>query len=312
MPQQRQSGHAMSGGEWAMLLVLSAVWGGSFFFNEIALRELPVLALVTARTGIAALILLLIMRIRGEALPRGARIWASLVVMALLNNVIPFSMIAGAQQHIPSGAASILNASTPFFGVILTHYLTADERLTTARLLGAVIGFAGVAVMIGPSAWQGMGEHLGPELLCLGGAFFYACAGIYGRRFRAMGLSALGTATGQVTLSTLILLPLMLAVDRPWTLPMPGPATVAAVLGVAAISTAFAYLLFFRILATAGATNIMLVTLLIPVSAILLGTIVLDEALQPRQFLGMALIGLGLAAIDGRLWRRLCGGILRG
>ena len=299
-----QSARAMSGGEWAMLLVLSAVWGGSFFFNEIALRELPVFTVVVARVVLAALILLLVMRIKGEALPRDHRIWAAFVGMGLLNNVIPFSMIAAGQQHIASGVASILNASTPLFGVIFAHFLTKDERMTRARLAGTVIGFAGVAVMIGPSALSGMGGQLLPQLLCLGGAISYALAGIYGRRFRAMGVTPLATATGQVVVSSLILLPLMLIVDRPWALPMPSPQAIAALIGVAAISTAFAYLLYFRILATAGATNLLLVTFLIPVSAILLGTLVLDEALLPRQIAGMALIGLGLAAIDGRLLRR--------
>ena len=299
-----QSARAMSGGEWAMLLVLSAVWGGSFFFNEIALRELPVFTVVVARVVLAALILLLVMRIKGEALPRDHRIWAAFVGMGLLNNVIPFSLIVAGQQHVASGVASILNASTPLFGVIFAHFLTKDERMTRARLAGTVIGFAGVAVMIGPSALSGMGGQLLPQLLCLGGAISYAFAGIYGRRFRSMGVTPLATATGQVVVSSLILLPLMLIVDRPWALPMPSPQAIAALIGVAAISTAFAYLLYFRILATAGATNLLLVTFLIPVSAILLGTLVLDEALLPRQIAGMALIGLGLAAIDGRLLRR--------
>lgn len=303
----RQTDRAMSGGEWGMLLILSAVWGGSFFFNEIALRELPVFTVVVSRVVLAALILLLVMRIRGEALPRDRRIWAAFVCMGLLNNVIPFSLIAAGQQHIPSGVASILNASTPLFGVILAHVLTSDERMTPARLAGTVIGFAGVAVMIGPAALRGMGDQLWPQLLCLGGAVSYALAGIYGRRFRSMGVTPLATATGQVIMSSLILLPLMLIVDRPWTLRVPAADAVAALIGVAAISTAFAYLLYFRILATAGATNLLLVTFLIPVSAILLGTVFLGETLQPRQIAGMALIGLGLSAIDGRIWRALRG-----
>lgn len=306
MPAQTadRTARSMSGGEWAMLLVLSAVWGGSFFFNEIALRELPVFSVVVARVVLAALILLLVMRIRAEAMPRDRRIWAAFVGMGLLNNVIPFSMIAAGQQHIASGAASILNASTPLFVVIFAHYLTSDERMTHARLAGTVIGFAGVAVMIGPAAIRGMGGQLLPQLLCLGGAMSYALAGIYGRRFPMMGVTPLATATGQVVVSSLILLPLMLVVDRPWTLPMPSPQAFAALIGVAAISTAFAYLLYFRILATAGATNLLLVTFLIPVSAILLGNLVLGETLLPRQIAGMVLIGLGLAAIDGRLLRR--------
>ena len=293
----------MGAGEWGMLLALSALWGGSFFFNEIAVRQLPVFTVVVARVMLAALILWVVMRLGGQSMPKDRRVWAAFFAMGLLNNVIPFSLIVAGQQSLASGVASILNAATPLFTVIFAHFLTVDERMTPARLTGVLTGFLGVAVMIGPAALRGMGGNLGAQLMCLGGAVSYALAGIYGRRFRAMGVTPIQTATGQVTASSVILLPLMLIVDRPWTLPMPGMDAVAALIAVAALSTALAYLLYFRILATAGATNLLLVTFLIPVSAILLGTLVLDEVLLPRHIAGMALIGLGLAAIDGRAAR---------
>ena len=157
--------------------------------------------------------------------------------------------------------------------------------------------------MIGIDALRDVGVGVIAQILCLAGAISYAFAGIYGRRFRAMGISPIGTATGQVIASSLIMLPLVMALDRPWTLPPPSLSAIGALIGVAAISTALAYVLYFRILATAGATNLLLVTFLIPVSAILLGTLFLGETLLPRHFAGMALIGAGLAAIDGRLWR---------
>lgn len=290
--------------EWAMLLALAAVWGGSFFFNGIAVQELPVFTVVGFRVALAALILLAILRLRGERMPRGRQVWAAFLGMGLLNNAVPFSMIVWGQQHIASGVASILNASTPLFTVIFAHVLTRDERMTTGRLAGVAIGFAGVAVMIGPAALRDLGVQVAAQLACLAGAVSYAFAGIYGRRFRAMGISPISTATGQVMASGMILLPLVLLVDRPWTLAAPGPAAILALVGVAAISTALAYVLYFRILATAGATNLLLVTFLIPVSAILLGTLFLDETLLPRHLAGMALIGAGLVTLDGRLWAR--------
>ncbi len=293
--------------EWAMLIALSAVWGGSFFFNAVAVRELPVLVVVTARVGLAALLLLALLRLMGERMPADRRVWAAFLAMGLLNNAIPFTLIVWGQQHIAAGVASILNAATPLFTVLFAHLLTDDERLTAGRLCGALIGFAGVAVMIGLDSLRGLGTGVVAQLMCLAAAVSYALAGIFGRRFRAMGVTPMATATGQVTAASLLLLPVVLVTERPWTLPMPDAATLGAVIGLAAISTAFAYVLYFRILATAGATNLLLVTLLVPVSAILLGLMFLGETLLPRHVAGMTLIGLGLAAIDGRPWRALRG-----
>lgn len=289
--------------EWGMLLALSTVWGGSFFFNGIAVQELPVFTVVVSRVALAAIILLIIMRLRGERLPQDRRVWTAFFAMGLLNNAIPFSLIVWGQQYIASGVASILNASTPLFTVILAHFLTSDERMTRGRFAGILIGFAGVAVMIGLDAVGELGVGILAQLLCLCGAISYAFAGIYGRRFRAMGITPMGTATGQVIASSLIMMPLVLVLDRPWALPLPSLTAIGALIGVAAISTALAYVLYFRILATAGATNLLLVTFLIPVGAILLGIAFLGETLLPRHIAGMALIGGGLAAIDGRLWQ---------
>lgn len=289
--------------EWSMLIALSMVWGGSFFFNEIAVRELPVFTVVVSRVALAAAILLMIQRLRGEPMPRSAAVWAAFFGMGLLNNAIPFSLIVWGQQHIASGVASILNASTPLFTVLCAHLLTRDERLTPGKLSGVLIGFVGVAVMIGQEALRDLGTHVVAQLLCLGGALSYAFAGIYGRRFRDMGVSPMATATGQVVASSCILVPMVVLIDRPWTLPMPSAAAIWSLVAVAALSTALAYVLYFRILATAGATNLLLVTFLIPVSAILLGTLFLGEVLEPRHMIGMALIGAGLVAIDGRVGR---------
>ncbi|HMQ92475.1 MAG TPA: DMT family transporter [Amaricoccus sp.] len=286
--------------DWGLLLFLSVLWGGSFFFNEVALAELPPLTLVLLRVALAAAILRAVMRLKGIAMPRDPAIWRAFLAMGLLNNAIPFSLIVWGQSHVASGVAAIMNASTPLFTVLLAHRLTRDERLTAGRLVGVGLGLAGVAVMMGGAVAGGTGAALAGQVACLAAAFSYALAGVYGRRFGALGLPPLAVATGQVTASSLILLPLALLVDRPWTLAAPGAATLLALAGVAALSTALAYVLFFRLLAAAGATNLLLVTLLIPVTAILLGVAVLGETLLPRHLAGMALIGLGLAAIDGR------------
>jgi drug/metabolite transporter (DMT)-like permease len=299
------TGPVMGGREWLMLLALAIVWGGSFFFNGVAVRELPSFTLVWLRVGVAATTLMLMMRMLGQQMPREGRVWAVFFGMGLLNNVLPFVPIVWDQHRIASGLASILNATTPLFTVLVAHLLTPDEKLTPLKATGVVVGFTGAAVTIGGDALSGIGTGVLAQLVCLLAALSYAFAGIFGRRFRRMGVPPLATAAGQLTASTGILLPIMLLVDRPWALAMPHLVTWGAVLGVALVSTAPAYVLYFRILAAAGATNLLLVTFLAPVSAILLGALVLGETLQPRHFVGMALIGGGLAFIDGRLPRVL-------
>lgn len=293
----------MTAWEWVMLMTLAVLWGGSFFFNAIAVREVPVFTVVVSRVVLAAVILLMVMRLRGEYLPRGWRVWTAFFGMGLLNNAIPFTLIVWGQQHIASGVASILNASAPLFTVMIAHVTTQDERMTRSRLIGVLAGFTGVTAMIGAQALHDLGTAITAQIFCLAGAVSYAFAGIYGRRFRTMGVTPMATATGQVVASSMIMLPLVMVVDRPWSLSPPSLTAIAAMLGLAAVSTALAYVIYFRILATAGATNLLLVTFLVPVSAILLGTVFLGESLLPRHVAGMVLIGAGLVAIDGRLWR---------
>lgn len=298
MPQK-----SMGSVEWSMLVGLSVLWGGSFLFNGILVRELPPFTIVTARVALAAIALHLIVRMTGHSMPRDRQTWLAFFGMGFLNNVIPFLLIVWGQTHIASGLASILNATTPLFGVVVAHLLTSDEKMTGNRLIGVIVGFAGVALMIGPSVLASLGgSNALAQLAVLGAAFSYSLAGIFGRRFRRMGLAPIIPAAGQVTASAVLLLPIALFVDRPWMLAVPSTETWLALAGLAILSTAVAYVLFFRILATAGATNLMLVTFLIPVSAILLGALILGEDLQAKHFIGMAMIALGLAAIDGRLF----------
>lgn len=290
--------------EWMMLLTLSVLWGGSFFFVGVAVSELPPLTIVTLRVGLAAVTLWGIAAAMGLRPPGSLRVWIAFAGMGLLNNAVPFTLIVWGQTQIASGLAAILNATTPLFTVVVAGLMLADERMTPMKVTGVTVGFAGAVVIFGPDALGRLGSNVLAQLACLGGALSYAFAGVFGRRFKAMGVGPVVTAAGQVTASTIVLAPVALIVDKPWDLAMPGPATWASVVALAVLSTGVAYILYFRILAAAGATNLLLVTFLIPVSAILLGSLVLGERLDAVYFVGLGLIGLGLSAIDGRLWRR--------
>jgi drug/metabolite transporter (DMT)-like permease len=293
----------MGTADWITLLVLSLLWGGSFFFVEVAVDALPPLTLVTLRVGLAAVVLWAFILARGMPIPRDTRVWVAFLGMGLLNNVIPFTLIVWGQIEISSGLAAILNATTPLFTVIVASAFLSDEKATPIKLIGVVIGLFGVIVMIGPGVLQGLGIAVFAQLAILAAAISYAFAGVFGRRFKGMGVDPMITATGQVSASTLVLLPITMFVDKPQNLPMPGLEIWASVLGLAVFSTALAYILYFKLLSSAGATNLLLVTFLIPVSAIWLGITILGEELLLIHVLGMALIGLGLLAIDGRLIR---------
>ena len=295
----------MGARDWAMLLLLSFLWGGSFFFISVAVSELPPFTLVTMRVGLAAVTLWLILLVSGYPIPKSPEVWRAFVMMGLLGNALPFSLIAWGQTHIGAGLASIINATTPIFTILIAGAFLSDEHITPRKMLGVTAGLAGVIVLIGPSALLELGTNTMAQLAVIGAAVSYSCATVFGRRFKAMGISPLDTAVGQVTASTIILLPVVWFIDKPLQLANPSLQVWLAVLALAIFSTAFAYILFFRILSSSGATNVVLVTFLAPVTASLLGWLMLDEQLQAKHFIGMACIGLGLAIIDGRLWAKL-------
>jgi drug/metabolite transporter (DMT)-like permease len=284
--------------DWMLLVLLSIMWGATFFFTAVAVPEIPPLTLVLARVSLAALVLLPLVRMLGLALPASLAAWRSYAVLAVLNNLIPFCLIVYGQTHIASALASVLNATTPLFTLILAH-LFADERLTSAKVGGVLLGIAGVAVLMGPDTLrQDSASTLG--MLCvLGAAFSYGLSALWMRRLK--GTPPLVSATAQLLCSSMLLLPIAGLVDRFWELPAPSGTALAAVLGLAVVSTALAYIVFFRISATAGPTNVMLVTLLIPVTATVLGALVLGERLAPNQIAGGLVIASGLVVIDGRL-----------
>lgn len=284
---------------WVLLIVLSLVWGASFFFAEIALRQLAPFTLVLVRVGIAAITLLLVVVFTGQRLPRDAATWRDYFVMGVLNNCIPFSLIFWGQLTIASGLAAIFNATTPLFTVVLAHFLTRDEKLTPARIIGVVSGIIGVSILIGPEFLTHLGDNIIAQMAVLLAAISYGFAGIFGRRFAAQ--PPVVTAAGQLTASSIVLLPVVVYLDPHAMQIIPTMTTGLAVLALALLSTALAYVLYFRILKIAGATNLLLVTFLIPVSAVALGVLVLDENIETVHIIAMAFIALGLIAIDGRL-----------
>ncbi|WP_137110682.1 DMT family transporter [Rhodobacter sp. SY28-1] len=280
--------------EWILLWTLSLLWGGSFLFNELALAGLPVLTIVWGRVALAAVVLAMAVRMSGQGVPP-RRVWPALAVMGVLNNLVPFTLFVLAQGQITGALASVLNATTPLFTMLVAHFATADERLSPVKAAGVGLGFAGVVAMM---AGEDLGGELPAMLACLGAALSYGFAGVWGRRFRAAGVTPLQTAAGMLAASSVMLTPVWLAVDRPWAMAVPEPGPVLAVVALAVLSSALAYLIFFQILARAGAVAISLVTFLIPFSAAGLGWLVLGERLEARHLAGLALILGGLALIE--------------
>jgi drug/metabolite transporter (DMT)-like permease len=297
---------AMTAREWGLLALLSLLWGGSFFFIGVAVRELPPLTLAGLRVGIAGLMLWASAPLTGARPPSSGKALAALALLGLGNNALPFALIAWGQTHLPAGLASILNAATPLFGVLVAHAFTAEEKLSRLKIIGTVAGMAGVAWVVGPDLIWGQGwANAWAEGAVLLAALSYAVTAVLARRVGALGLKPLDVAAGQTTAASIYLVPVALLIDRPWSLPVPSAPVVASVFAIAALSTALAYVVYFRILSGAGATNVLLVTLLAPATSVILGALILHERLLARQFLGFAMIALGLAFIDGRLPRAL-------
>ena len=288
--------------EWGLLVLLSVLWGGSFFFSKIIVQQVPPFTLVLVRFTLAAGVLGAYLKAQNTPVPRTLATWAAFAGMGALNNLIPAALIAWSQQTIASGLASVLIATTPVFSILVAHYFTTDDRMSANRVVGVALGVAGVAALVGVDTLDGSLRTVPGIVGCLGAALSYGFANVFGRRFKRLGIAPTIGAFGQLAATAVMVAPAALAFDRPWLLPLPSTVVWAAMIGLVLLSTALAYAIFFRLLGSAGTTNISLVTLLIPVSAILLGTLVLGEHLSAFQCAGMALIGLGLVAIDGRAW----------
>jgi drug/metabolite transporter (DMT)-like permease len=301
----------MIGREWAILLILAVIWGGAFMFIGVAVRHVEPLTYVWLRLTIAAGAMFLFLKLKGHKLDLPREVWGSILLLALLNNALPFTLFGWGQTHIASGLASILNATTPIWGVLVAHFFTQDERMTPRKIAGVLLGFAGVATMIGPMLLANVGTDALAQLACIAAALSYALAAVWARRFRRIGVSPMSVTTGQLSAGALMMLPLALLVDQPWTQPFPPLTAWGAIVALALLCTAFGYVLYFRLIETAGATNALLVTLLVPPFAILFGSLFLNEVLAPQDFIGLALIALGLAAIDGRLLKLWSAGSAR-
>jgi len=295
----------MNGHDWAILGGLALIWGAAFFLIGVAVRHVPPFTYVLARLSLAALAMVAFLWWRGQPLGLPRRVWGAIILLALINTALPFTLFGWAQTHIASGLASILNATTPIWGVIVAHLFTADEKITPRKAAGVLVGFAGDALMIGPGLFASLGGSVLAQLACVVAALCYALAGVWARRFRKLGISPLSVTTGQLVVGALMMVPVALIGDKPWTLDWPPAEAIAAIVALAVVCTAFGYVLYFKLIDSSGATNALLVTLLVPPTAILLGVLFLGEVISPVDIGGLALIGLGLAAIDGRLlkWR---------
>ena len=300
-----QSPKSMTLSDWGLILALSIIWGGGFFFIVIILRDVPPNTMVFLRLAVAVPPLLLWLHFTGERFPVDWKSWQSYLILGGMNVALPFILFAYGQVHISSGLASVLNATTPLWGVLVAHFLTSDEKATPARVVGVIIGFAGVAVMLGGDLSAGSAAAVLAQIACIVATLFYALASIYARGMGNEGLSPMQIATGQVCAAALLMIPVVLMTETPWAIAVPGVPALAAMLGLSLISTSLAYVLYFRLLASAGATNSLLITFLIPVTAILLGVLFLGETMAPRQIGGMLLIALGLVALDGRVFDRM-------
>lgn len=287
--------------EWLLLISLALLWGGSFFFIELAIRDLPVFTVVTARVGIAAILLISFVYLTGHKMPTSPKLWAELLLLGALRAALPISLIVWAETQIDSGLASILNSTSPLFTMIVAHLLTSDEKLTSNRMVGVLIAMSGVIVLIGVEAFQGLGLKVLAQLAMLGATLSYGFASVYGKRFR--DLSSIVSSAGMLAGATILVMPLALFLEHPWTL-RPGAVSLFGILGLAVLSTALAFIIWFQLIHSAGAANTSMVTFIIPIVGLFLGFAFLGERLEFSSIVGLALILLGLAVATKVLFMR--------
>jgi drug/metabolite transporter (DMT)-like permease len=291
--------------QWLMLLVLSVLWGGSFFFMKVALAELPVFTIVLLRVSSAAVMLYLFLKITKVAIATDIKVWRLFFYLGFFNNIVPFALIIYGMSEIASGLASIINATTPLFTIVVAHFATADEKMSFNKVIGVVLGIFGVSLLMGNEVFAEASQSVVAMMACLAAALSYAISSLFGRQFKVLQVPSSVGAFGQVFASSLLLIPIVFILEQPLSLQMPSMMTVSSILALGILSTALAYVLYFKLIEQAGATNAVLVTLLVPLSAILLGWLILGEQLQLNHLLGMLSIGFGLLAIDGRLLKKL-------
>ena len=289
--------------EWTLIVLHSIMWGSAYFFGAIALRELPSLTITAFRLIPACIIVVGVCWMAGNRIPRTAEYWRRMLVLGVTNNVLPMMLILFAQHQVSGGIAAVFNAMTPLIAVVLAHFVTVDEKFTSHKGVGIAAGIIGVSVLVGADITSGASGGVVAKLALLGAAAAYAISGLFARKTSREPPFVI--AAGQMLSALIISMPLALMVDQPWTLPIPTASAWGAVLGMGVFGSAVAALLYFTVLKRAGATNTLLVTLLLPLTPILLGAAFLGERLSTREWAGAAIIGAALVILDGRLIRKL-------
>lgn len=293
----------MSSRAWIELVFLGLVWGGVFLSVAVLLREIPVFTLVAIRVSVAAALLWVYVLIRRRPIPRGLKVWGALLVMGCLNTAIPFTLLTFGQTQIESGLTSIFNAFTAVSGTVVAAIFLSDERMTRRKLMGAVFGVSGVAITVGLESLKSFDIRSVAQLACIGATISYAFAGVWART-QLQGIKADVATAGMLLGATIIMVPLALAFEGIPHLTISSKAWIAMLYYIP-IATAFAYILYFRIVDMAGSANTLLVTLVVSPVAVILGALVLSEVLPMRAFLGFGFIAVGLIIIDGRATKRL-------
>ncbi len=281
-----------------LLLLLAALWGPSFLLIKVAVAEIPPITLIAGRVGLAAILLYVILRLSGGSLPRPGRIWGTLAVAALVQMALPFVLLSWAEQRIDSALAAILNSLTPLFTILLAHLLTTDDRITWAKAAGIALGMVGVLFFVAPSMQSGIQASTWGILAMIVVAASYGFAGVYTRQ-HLNNLPPIVAPTGQMILATLFLLPPMIIIDQPFNQPLPSLQAIGAVTALAVLGTVLAFIFYYRLLRSATASYVSMVTYLVPVIGVLLGVLILDESLSWTDYAGFGLILLGVMIVNG-------------
>jgi drug/metabolite transporter (DMT)-like permease len=280
--------------ELALLLLLATLWGASFTFIKIGVETLPPLTLIAGRTSIAALLLFAILRYRRVALPRDPALWRQFFIQACLNSVLPFTLIAWAEQTVDAGLATILNSTSPIFTFLLTWFIAGRQHATGRKLFGVVSGMVGICLIVGVGALAGIREQLVPELAIIAATICYAGAALFGRKFER--LDPMLPAAGSLLCGAIVLVPLCLVVDHPWAL-SPSRRSIEALLGLAVFSSALAFTIYFRLLRTLGPVGTTAQAYLRVPIGIAIGVVFLGESLAPTTWIGSVLVVAGVAAM---------------
>lgn len=280
--------------DYLLLLLLATLWGASYSFIRVGVTTIPPITFIAGRTLIAGALLFAFMRMSGVSMPRDRATWRNFMVQAVLNSVIPFTLIAWAEQSVEAGLATILNATTPIFVFLMTWLFVRHEPVTVRKLVGVVAGIIGVGLIVGTGALQGLGREFASQLAVIIATISYAWAAIFGRNFA--GHHPLVPAAGSMLCGAVMLVPASLVVDRPWTL-VPSAESVVALFGLAVFSTALAFVIYFRLLRTLGAIGVTAQAYLRVPIGVSIGVVALGESLAPTAWLGFVFVVLGVAAM---------------